>query len=102
MNHYPASKRQRLFAKSMRSSKTEAELKLWNELRAHRLMGMKFRRQVPFGNYIVDFACPEYKLVIEVDGSGHGNDGQLKHDNERTEYLNCLAGMSSVSGMKTC
>jgi very-short-patch-repair endonuclease len=43
----------------MRSAMTEAELKLWNELRAHRLMGLSFRRQMPIGRYIADFACPE-------------------------------------------
>ena len=45
---------------------TDAELKLWNELRAHRLMG-----QVPIAGYIVDFACSEKKIVVEVDGSQH-------------------------------
>ena len=42
----------------MRRVMTDAELKLWNELRAHRLMGLSFRRQVLIGPYIVDFACP--------------------------------------------
>ena len=41
--------RQRKNAKSMRRVMTDAELKLWNELRAHRLMGLGFRRQVPIG-----------------------------------------------------
>jgi len=47
----------------MRKVMTSAELKLWNELRAHRLMGLGFRRQFPVAGYIVDFACPEKKLV---------------------------------------
>ena len=55
----------------MRKVMTDAELKLWNELRAHRLMGLGFRRQFPIAGYIVDFACPEKKLVVEVDGSQH-------------------------------
>ena len=55
----------------MRKVLTPAELKLWNELRAHRLMGLGFRRQFPIAGYIVDFACPEKKLVLEVDGSQH-------------------------------
>lgn len=58
-------------ARRMRSAMTEAELKLWNELRAHRLMGLGFRRQVPIGRFIADFACPEHKLIVEVDGSQH-------------------------------
>ena len=72
-------------ARRMRSAMTEAELKLWNELRAHRLMGLSFRRQMPIGGYIVDFACPEYKLVVEIDGSQHAEN--QAHDQARTDYL---------------
>ena len=72
-------------ARRMRSAMTEAELKLWNELRAHRLMGLSFRRQMPIGGYIVDFACPEYKLVVEIDGSQHAE--KQAHDQARTDYL---------------
>jgi len=57
----------------MRKAMTPAELKLWNELRAHRLMGLGFRRQFPIAGYIADFACPEKQLVIEVDGSQHAD-----------------------------
>ncbi len=69
----------------MRSALTEAELKLWNELRAHRLMGLGFRRQMPIGGYIADFACPEHKLIVEVDGSQHAEN--QAHDQVRTAYL---------------
>jgi very-short-patch-repair endonuclease len=69
----------------MRRAMTEAELKLWNELRAHRLMGLGFRRQVPIGRYIVDFACPEHKLIVEVDGSQQAEN--LIRDQARTTYL---------------
>jgi very-short-patch-repair endonuclease len=55
----------------MRKAMTDAELRLWNEVRAHRLMGLAFRRQMPIADYIVDFACPPRKLVVEVDGSQH-------------------------------
>lgn len=72
-------------ARRMRSTMTEAELKLWNELRAHRLMGLGFRRQMPIGGYIVDFACPEHKLVVEVDGSQHPED--QAYDSASTTYL---------------
>jgi len=72
-------------ARRMRRAMTEAELKLWNELRAHRLMGLGFRRQVPIGRYIVDFACPEHKLIVEVDGSQHAEN--LIRDQARTTYL---------------
>ena len=87
MPHQTVTTKNRSNARKMRSAMTDAELKLWNELRAHRLMGLDFRRQVPIGNYIVDFACPEYKLVIELDGSGHGEDRQIIEDRKRTAYL---------------
>ena len=71
----------------MRHELTEAELKLWNELRAHRLMGLSFKRQMPIGPYIVDFACPQHRLIIEVDGSQHGEASVAKADERRTEFL---------------
>jgi very-short-patch-repair endonuclease len=48
----------------MRSDLTEAELKLWNAIRAKRLMNLKFRRQLPIANYIVDFACAEHRVIV--------------------------------------
>lgn len=66
---------------------TDAELKLWNALRAHRLMGLGFRRQLPVAGYIVDFACPEYHLVVEVDGSGHAVPETMAVDARRSEVL---------------
>ena len=79
--------RQRKDAKSMRRTMTEAELKLWNELRAHRLMGMGFRRQVPIGPYIADFVCSAHSLIVEVDGSQHGLPEEAAKDQMRTTYL---------------
>jgi very-short-patch-repair endonuclease len=52
---------------------TDAERKLWLMLRDRRLDGIKFRRQVPFGSYILDFVCFERRLVIEVDGGQHAD-----------------------------
>ena len=49
---------------------TDAELKLWYHLR-NRKVGVKFRRQYPIGNYIVDFVSFEARLVVEVDGGQH-------------------------------
>ena len=74
----------------MRRLMTDAELKLWNELRAHRLMGLSFRRQMPIAGYIVDFACAEHKLIVEVDGSQHGDTHTLAYDAERTARLEAL------------
>jgi very-short-patch-repair endonuclease len=66
---------------------TEAEVKLWNELRAHRLMGLGFRRQVPIAGYIVDFACAEHRLIIEVDGSQHASAADAEYDRQRARCL---------------
>ncbi|GAB5506522.1 MAG: endonuclease domain-containing protein [Rhizobiaceae bacterium] len=74
-------------AKSMRRKMTDAELKLWNELRAHRLMGLGFRRQFPVGRYIADFACPEKKIIVEVDGSQHAEEKQSAVDAVRSAEL---------------
>jgi len=58
-------------AKRLRAHMTDAELRLWYHFRAHRFLGLKFKRQVPLGAYIVDFVCEQHRLVIEVDGSQH-------------------------------
>ncbi|MGX5804066.1 endonuclease domain-containing protein [Bradyrhizobium sp. Arg314] len=87
MGHDRVPSRQRKNAKSMRRAMTDAELKLWNELRAHRLMGMSFRRQVPIGPYIVDFACSAHRLIVEVDGSQHADVDHSRRDDERSAYL---------------
>ena len=59
------------FARRLRRDMTDAERRLWHYLRRRQLLGFRFRRQFPIGPYIVDFACLEAKLVIEVDGSQH-------------------------------
>ena len=64
---------------------TNAEQLLWNEIRAHRFGGLKFRRQVPLGPYIADFLCVEKKLIIELDGKSH--EGKKSYDERRTEFL---------------
>jgi very-short-patch-repair endonuclease len=58
-------------AKVLRRKMTDAEQRLWYQLRAHRFAGHKFKRQVPIGPYIVDFACLGRKLILEVDGGQH-------------------------------
>ena len=72
-NHRPVAKRIRKFAKSMRREPTDAEASMWRLLRDRRLSKFKFRRQVPFRSYILDFVCLERKLVIEIDGSQHAD-----------------------------
>ena len=57
----------------MRRISTGAERKLWFLLRDRQLDGIKFRRQVPFTNYILDFVCFEKRIIIEIDGSQHAS-----------------------------
>jgi very-short-patch-repair endonuclease len=63
---------------------TDAERKLWHRLRANQL-GLKFRRQHPFENYIVDFVCLPAKLIVEVDGGQHQD--HAGQDAQRTVIL---------------
>jgi len=71
-------------ARSLRHDMTDAELRLWSWLRAHRLDGLSYRRQVPIGSFILDFVCHERMLVIEVDGGQHAGS---KHDVARDRWL---------------
>jgi very-short-patch-repair endonuclease len=66
---------------------TDAERKLWWHLRRLPLDKGHFRRQATIGKYFADFACHRRRLVIEVDGSGHGEDRQIAADAHRTAYL---------------
>ncbi len=69
----------------MRNNPTEAEYKLWGALRSRQLGGVKFRRQVPIGNYIVDFVTFERKVIIELDGEQHAE--QQAYDERRSRWL---------------
>jgi very-short-patch-repair endonuclease len=68
----------------MRGAPTDVELRLWRLLRDRRLNGIKFRRQVPVGPYIVDFLCVAAKLIVEADGFQHA---ESLRDNVRDAYL---------------
>lgn len=59
--------------RALRHAMTDAEHALWRVLRNRQISGVKFRRQHPFDNYILDFVSLEIKLVIEVDGGQHQN-----------------------------
>ena len=74
------------FAKEMRRQMTQQESKLWFNF----LKDLKFYKQRPIGNYIVDFYFSKAKLVIEIDGSQHNDEEMLKYDEERSEYLGKL------------
>jgi very-short-patch-repair endonuclease len=59
------------YARALRHRMTDAERILWQHLRARRLAGFKFRRQLIIEPYIVDFACIEARLIVEADGGQH-------------------------------
>src|SRR5437899_12368348 len=71
-------------ARGLRQSSTDVERRMWSALRDRRLLRYKFRRQHPIGEFIVDFACTEHGLVIEVDGGQHGDNAM---DASRTALL---------------
>lgn len=72
--------------KNLRNNSTQQEIILWSRLKGKQL-GYKFRRQHSIGNYIVDFCCPERCLIVEIDGSQHGEKDAERYDQERTNYL---------------
>lgn len=77
----------RRFARRMRKESTTAEERLWKVLRNRRLADFKFRRQHPFGPYILDCYCPEVKVVIEADGDTHATAEGQESDRGRDAYL---------------
>jgi len=79
--------KQKEFRKTLRNSMTAAECVLWQSLKGRQLVGKKFRRQMSIGRYIVDFYCPEARLVIELDGERHFSITMDEYEAERTKYL---------------
>jgi len=73
-------------ARMLRKTMADVERKLWSKLRPNQLR-VKFRRQVPFGNYIADFISLEAHLVVELDGCQHYQDNVLKQDKLRDQYF---------------
>ena len=72
-------------ARTLRQEMTDAENRLWYFLRNRRFSGYKFVRQLVIGVYIIDFACRDKKLIIELDGSQHLD--AVVYDQKRTNYL---------------
>src|SRR5712692_5383615 len=65
-------------ARKLRRTPTDAEIRLWSRLRGKQLAGFRFRRQHPLGPFVVDFFCAEAKLIVEVDGGQHADDGEAR------------------------
>ena len=79
-----AEKRLTGIARKLRSDMTDAERRLWTHLRASQLEGVKFTRQFPIGDYVVDFACRSARLAIELDGGQHADNPA---DDARTRVI---------------
>jgi very-short-patch-repair endonuclease len=74
-------------ARYLRQQSTDAEIRLWDLLRARQLAGYRFRRQYPIRKFIADFACTKYHLIIEADGGQHAENPA---DAARTKSLEKL------------
>ena len=72
-------------ARTLRVGMTDSERRLWSRLRSEQL-GVKFRRQHPVGSYVLDFACLDPKLAVEIDGSQHLE--QVDYDERRERFVN--------------
>jgi very-short-patch-repair endonuclease len=72
-------------ARHLRANQTDVEKRLWSRLRNRGLLGLKFRRQVPLGEFVADFVCADHALVVELDGGQHAS--SEARDNRRTAWL---------------
>ncbi|TLG73997.1 DUF559 domain-containing protein [Methylocystis sp. B8] len=70
-------------ARQLRKTMTPQEVKLWSQLRKLRAQGFHFRRQAPIEGYVLDFVCYKYRLIVEADGSQHGEAEGLRRDAKR-------------------
>ena len=87
MPHAVVSERQRGRAKQLRQTMTHAETLLRRYLKANRIDGLGFRRQVPIRNYIADFVCLSAKLIVELDGESHDFEERQKADRKRDAFF---------------
>jgi very-short-patch-repair endonuclease len=71
--------------RQLRRKLTGPERRLWSTLRSRRAAKLKVRRQYPIGPYVVDFVCPEHRVIIELDGDSHI--GRADYDRERQSRL---------------
>lgn len=90
LRHLPYNKKLKQLSRELRNNSTLAEILLWNELKAGKMMGYKFNRQKPLLDYIVDFFCKRLRLVIEIDGVTHTYENSTEKDLERQKKLEKL------------
>jgi type I restriction enzyme, R subunit len=73
----------KVLARELRRNQTTAEAIFWNAVKNRKFLNLKFRRQHQIGLYIVDFYCPEYGIVVELDGEIHHLAVNKQKDKER-------------------
>ena len=83
----PYNKQLREYASELRKNMTDAETRLWWKLRKKQLCNCQFYRQRIICNFIVDFYCPEAKLVVEIDGGQHYSEEGMLKDKMRDSHL---------------
>ena len=77
-------------SRELRRDQTKAERLTWGILRDRQTHGLKFRRQVPIDDYIVDFYCDEMRIIVELDGDVHERPEQKLRDEKRDKRLRDL------------
>jgi len=78
----------------LRKNQSDVERLVWSKLRNRQVLGFKFRRQYGIGLFIVDYCCPEAKLVVELDGDSHYLTQEVKDkDRQRQQYIESLRFM---------
>src|SRR5262245_25311931 len=87
MPHAAVNPQQRNRAKQLRRTMTRAETLLWRYIKAERVDGLSFRRQVPMQRYIADFVCHAARLIVELDGESHDFESRQQHDAERDAWF---------------
>ena len=94
----------RKHARDMRTDSTKADNLLWQTLRNRQLEGLKFKRQVPLGDYILDFLCLEARLIVEVDGGQQGSRHETPSampTSKARASARCVSGMTRLSATWT-
>lgn len=74
----------------LRKNQTKPEELMWSKLRNRQFLNLKFRRQYGIGEYIADFYCPKFRLVIEIDGESHFAKEAIEYDKIRTQFIESL------------
>jgi very-short-patch-repair endonuclease len=87
MPHAAVAPEQRGRAKSLRQRMTRAETLLWRYIKADRVEGLSFRRQVPMQQYVADFICHAAHLVVELDGESHDFVSRQRSDTARDRWF---------------